>query len=119
MVLKEPVTVQAITFEMEGNISKDILENIKLKINGEDIENAEYLWVDEKSLLVDMSAKNYELKDDVLIDITGDIKGGEKGQMFAFHFVGINAVGKESGLKIESVGVNGSKTPMPQIHSLK
>jgi len=119
-VQEEPIIIEGITFEMEGNVTKDIFNNIKLLIAGNEIENANYTWLDENSLSlkVDMSAKNYELQGDTILDLKGDINGGESGQMFAFHFIGIDAKGKTSNAKIENVGVNGSATPMPQIHSL-
>lgn len=118
-VQNEPVSVDALTFEMEGNISKDNFDNIKLIIGEKTAENAEFLWESENSLLVDLSAENIEIQDEISVELTADINGGDQDQMFAFHFVEIVAKGKSTGKKIESVGVNGSATPMPQIHVLK
>lgn len=118
-VQNEPINIEALTFEMEGNIVKEKLLNLKLKIGEKIIENADFLWVDANSLLVDFSAENKEIKENTEIELLGDVSAGEAGQMFAFHFVELDATGKDSGKKIESVGVNGSATPMPQIHILK
>lgn len=118
-VQNESIIVEALTFEMEGNIKKENFANLKLKIAEKNVENAEFLWIDENSLLVDMSADNVEIKDNTEVELTGDISAGEKGQMFAFHFVDIDASGKITGGKIESIGVDGSVAPMPQIHILK
>jgi hypothetical protein len=118
-VQNEPITIEAITFEMEGNIKKENFANLKLKIAGKNVENVEFLWTNENSLLVDLSAENVELKENTDVELTGDISAGEAGQMFAFHFVDIDASGKTSSQKIGSVGVDGSVTPMPQIHILK
>jgi len=118
-VKNEPLAVTALTFEMEGNVVKENFVNLKLRIGDRNIENPEFLWTDGNSLLVDLSAENIELKDDTEVFLIGDISTGEVGQMFAFHFVDIDSKGTSSGMKIGSVGVNGSVTPMPQIHILK
>jgi len=118
-VQNEPVLVGALTFEMEGNIVKENLLNLKLRIGDKNLDKSEFLWSDENCLLVDLSAEIVEIKENTEIDLIGDISAGEAGQMFAFHFVDIEATGKDSNKKVESVGVNGSATPMPQIHILK
>ncbi len=117
-VQNEAIVVEALTFEMEGDFLKDYFANIKLQIAGNDIENANYFWPDEKTLKVDMSGKNYDLEGETIIDLKGDIVDGTAAQMFAFHFTAIEAKGKTTNQKIENVGVNGSATPMPQIHTL-
>ena len=112
----QTILIEALTFEMEGDFVKENFENITIKIGDKTVENVEFNWGGNASLLC-VFEDEIELKGDVDIELLGDIKTGTAGQMFAFHFVGLDAV--SSGIKVESIGVNGSATPMPQIHILK
>lgn len=115
----EPVELSAITLEMEGSAGNREFENLSLNFNGNKVENADFMWVSESSLFIDLVDESLKVTDYGEIELISDISVEAKGKKAGFHFVEVIAKGETSMKGVTNVGLNGTLDPVPLFINFK
>jgi len=86
-----------------------------LFIDGETVENVEFVWKGESSLIVNFLKDSVEIDGESKIELQATIKDEKIEGSTKVHFINLNAEGQKTGQNITNVGVLGGPDPIPQI----
>ncbi len=110
----EPILVYGLNLELEGEIDKENLNNLELLIDKEKIEDVEFSWKGESSLIVDFAENPIEINGLSRIEIQAQLQEVNQNESLKVHFININSEGLKTGRNISNIGVLGGPEPTPK-----
>ncbi len=110
----EPVFIYGINFEIEGDLTKENIENLKVMVDKEEYKGVEIAWKGESSLIVNFIDKPIEVNGLTKIELDAKVRGLKTGTSAKAHFINLNAEGENTQQHISNIGLLGGAEPIPQ-----
>lgn len=110
----EPIFIYGINFEIEGDLTKENIENLKVLIDKEETNGVEIVWMGESSLIVNFVDKPIEVNGLTKIELQSVVKGLKAGASAKAHFINLSAEGENTQQRILNIGLLGGAEPIPQ-----
>jgi hypothetical protein len=100
--------------EVDGDVNKENFNNLELFIDKDKIEQVEFLWKGESSLIIDFAENPVQIDGLSRIEVQAELQKINQNETFKVHFININSEGLETGRNISNIGVLGGPEPTPK-----
>lgn len=103
----EEMGISSFLFEFEGNMKDDSIQDVKLLVDGHEIDSNNYIWISPNRLLIEVSSDEVVIKDRLPITLQGVLNNVESGQKITVLVSDISAIGLTLNKQITNIGVKG------------
>jgi hypothetical protein len=109
----EPALIYGINFEIEGDLTKENVEELKVLIDKEEIKDFEIIWKGESSIIINFK-EPAQVDGLTKIELQTKVNGVKSGTYAKVHFINLSAEGENTRQRISNIGLLGGADPIPQ-----
>lgn len=104
----EEMEINSFLFEFEGAKEEYSIKDVKLLIDGHEIESSNYIWISHSRLLVEVSPEEVKIKERLPVMLQGVLENVESGQKITILLSDVSATGLSLNKPITNIGVKGA-----------